>query len=201
MVGQIAKLKRKNTYVVGSAGGAEKAKWLVNDLKFDKALDYKKFGNDSKALKAELSKLFPKGIDVYFDNTGGLITECVWDLLNENARVVICGQIASYGKIGFTGTGINTDSVQKINDFLFKLIYKKIRVEGFVVYSCNDWVSFYRDMKEWMSKGQIKTQETLHRGFDKIPVAFEGLFTGANLGKTVIQVLQSDLKHTTTSKY
>jgi len=192
IAGQIAKLKRKNIYLVGSAGGENKTKWLIQDLKFDKALDYKKYGEDLNAMKAELKRLFPKGIDVYFDNTGGLITECVWDLLNPKARVVVCGQIARYPNISLADL-LTPQSVGKIDDFLFKLIYKEIRIEGFTVYECKDWVSFYRDMKEWILKGQIKTTETMILGFDELPLAFEGLFTGKNVGKMIVKCKDEDL--------
>ncbi|ETO32835.1 putative oxidoreductase [Reticulomyxa filosa] len=214
IAGQIAKLKYKNIYLAGSAGSDEKVQWLIKELNFDNGLNYKQFGEDRKKMQQCLQQLFPNGIDLYFDNTGGLITECVWDLLNSKARVVVCGQIARYDKITrlkktkiqsssssssatAAADGDNdsdsSSSIGKIDDFLFKLIYKEIRIQGFDVDDCKDWTPFYRDMKNWISKKQLYTKETVALGFENLPSALEGLFTGKNTGKMIVKCTDADL--------
>jgi len=182
VVGQLAK-KIKKCYVVGSAGGDAKCKYLKEDLAFDNAIDYQKFNNNAKQFQEELKKMFPNGIDVYFDNTGGFVTESVWDLLNKNARVVICGQISIYN---------NRDNVPKIDDFLFKLIYKHIRVEGFVVSDFKNYPEFYGNMIQWIQKGSLSSKETILNGFGKIPQGFIDLFSGVNTGKMVIDCTKKE---------
>jgi len=176
VVGQLAK-KVKNCHVVGIAGTNEKCQHLIKDLSFDSALNYKDYNNNSKLLQADLKKAFPNGIDLYFDNTGGFITESVWDLLNKNARVLICGQIANYNHI---------NNIPKIDDFLFKLIYKHIRVEGFIVYDFKNHEEFYKNMLKWVNEKLLVSKETIVEGFDNIPKAFIGLFSGENTGKMVV---------------
>jgi len=130
-----------------------------------------------KKFQEELKKLFPNGIDIYFDNTGGFITESVWDLLNRNARVIICGQIARYTTL---------DKSPKVDDFLYKLIYKHIRVEGFVVSDFQNYQEFYGNMIKWIKEGLLNSRETTVNGFDNIPQGFIGLFSGVNTGKMII---------------
>jgi len=150
---------------------------LKQNFAFDNAIDYQKFNNNSKQFQAELAKLFPNGIDVYFDNTGGFITESVWDLLNKNGRVVVCGQISIYN---------NRDNAPKIDEFLYKLIYKHIRVEGFVVSDFKNHQEFYGNMIKWIQEGLLSSKETIVNGFDKIPQGFIDLFSGVNTGKMLI---------------
>ena len=185
--GQIAKLY--DCFVVGIAGSDDKIKWITNELGFDYGINYKSYNNDSKKLQQTLAKLFPNGIDVYFDNTGGFITESVWEILANKARVLICGQIAVYNKGanlgGLTEKG-NFEQL-KCNDFLYQLIYREISVLGFLVNNFKDRTEFNRTMKKWIIDGKIKARETVVYGFDNIPKAFVGLFTGTNTGKMVIK--------------
>jgi len=174
--GQIAKLK--GCRVVGVARG-DKAKLMVDQYGFDAAIDYSKFDTLEK-IRDEYKRLCPKGIDVYFDNVGGYTTDAVFDVLNEDARVVVCGQISLY----------NIDMNQEVGPrFLHKLIYKNVTVKGFVVSKFqNRAEDFYRDMGQWVKEGKVKYEETVLDGFDKLPQAMIGLFTGANTGKMVVKV-------------
>ena len=178
VVGQIAK-NVYNGYVVGTAGNNEKIKWLKDDLKFDDAINYKDYNNNVEKIRKELSEKFPNGIDIYFDNTGGFITEAVWPLLNQYARVVLCGQIANYNRVA-----------PKIDDFLTLMVFKEIRAEGFIVASMKEdrWNDFYRDLTEWTKNGNVITKHTIIQGFEQTIDAFMGLFTGTNIGKMVVKV-------------
>jgi len=177
IAGQISKIK--GCYVVGTCGSNDKINYLTQELKFDHAINYKDYNNNKNLMKKKLTQLFPNGIDVYFDNTGGFVTEAIWDLLNKNARVVVCGQIANYNTI---------KNIPKIDDFLFKTIYKSIRIEGFAVYDYKERKDFYDNMMEWITKKQIENKETIIYGFEQIPKAFIGLFSGDNVGKMVVNV-------------
>eukprot|EP01083_Nonionella_stella_P034239 93746_1 len=178
VVGQIAK-NILNGHVVGTAGSEAKVKWLKNDLKFDHALNYKEYKDNVDELRTSLRQSFPNGIDVYFDNTGGFITEAVWPLLNRRARVVVCGQIANYNR-----------NAPKIDDFLKLLIYQEIRVEGFVVMSMKQerWNAFYKDLVQWTKNEKVVTRHTVVEGFENTVDAFMGLFTGTNIGKMIVKV-------------
>lgn len=177
LVGQLAKLR--GHYVIGSAGGTEKCKHVVEDLGFDACIDYKKLKTQAE-VKAELDRLAPKGIDVYFDNTGGHVTDAIFDVLNKFARVAVCGQIAIYNE---------TEATPLAPLFLHKIIYKSIRVQGFLV---SDFASraleFFKYATPLVAKGELKYRETTFKGFDQIPTAFIGLFQGVNTGKALVQV-------------
>eukprot|EP01084_Bolivina_argentea_P133607 235807_1 len=179
IVGQIAKHIMGCT-VIGTAGNNDKCKWLTETLGFDKALNYKTYNNNISKFRKDLSKSFGnKGIDLYFDNTGGFQTEAIWDLLNYKGRVIVCGQIANYNKML---------QQPKINDFLYKLIYKHIRIEGFAITSFKRYKQFYKDMNQWMDEGKIVYRKTVKCGFDQVPSAFMGLFTGENTGKMLVKI-------------
>eukprot|EP01084_Bolivina_argentea_P133606 235806_1 len=184
IAGQIAK-HVMNCRVIGIAGSDDKCKWLTNELGFDGAVNYKKYNNNIGKLKRDLQKLFPKGIDVYFDNVGGFITESVWDLLNYKGRVVVSGQIANYNRM---------KNIPKINDFLFKTIYKHIRIEGFAINSFKRFDEFYRDMNEWMNENKVVFRKTVKVGLNKVPEAFVGLFRGENYGKMLVKISDPQLK-------
>ena len=164
--------------VVGVAGSDAKCAWL-KELGFDGALNYKKYNGNVSKFRKDLSKLFPSGIDVYFDNVGGFITESVWNLLNYKGRVIVCGQIANYNRL---------TNVPKIDDFLFKTIYKHIRIEGFSIHSFKRYNDFYKDMNKWINDGKIVYRKTIKVGLDQVPNAFIGLFTGENFGKMLVKI-------------
>lgn len=176
LVGQIAKIFECR--VVGTAGGADKCTLLTQQLGFDVAIDYKQH-QTIESMKEALSAACPNGIDVYFDNTGGLVTDTVFDLINKNGRVAVCGQISMY----------NSKETPMAPLFLHKLIYKSVTVKGFVV---SDFVArmaeFYRDMSKWVKDGKVKYFESVTDGFNQLPSAFIGLFSGANTGKALVKV-------------
>ena len=174
LVGQIAKLK--GCRVVGIAGGPEKCKWIVNELGFDAAIDYK-----SEDVGAALKRHCPAGVDVYFDNVGGEILEAVLARLARGARVVICGAISQYN---------NIDSMRGPSNYM-SLLVNRARMEGFVVM---DYMARYpeasREMAGWIADGRLVAREDVIGGFERFPDALAKLFRGENVGKLVLKVAE-----------
>jgi NADPH-dependent curcumin reductase CurA len=172
VVGQIAKIK--GCKVIGIAGGADKCKYLVDELGFDGAIDYK-----SEDLKKSLKQHCPKGVDVYFDNVGGEILDAVLTQIRMKARIVICGAISQYN---------NTSPVKGPSNYL-SLLVNRARMEGIVVF---DNVANYgkaaAEMAGWMAQGKLKSKEHVVTGFDKFPETLLMLFNGENTGKLVLKV-------------
>jgi NADPH:quinone reductase len=173
LVGQIAKIK--GCRVVGIAGTDEKVQHLVDDLEFDAAYNYKTVSSHYN----QLNETCPDGIDVYFDNVGGPITDAVFGLINTNARVAVCGQIALY----------NQEKAEPGPRFLWKLIERQARVEGFLVFQFADrYKEAFAELTEWVRSGQIKYRETIVEGLENAPKAFIGMMRGENIGKQLVKV-------------
>lgn len=174
LVGQIAKIK--GCRVVGIAGSDEKVRYLTEELGFDGAFNHKiPVGQYVERLKG----LCPKGVDVYFDNVGGTITDAVVGLINTRARLVICGQISQY----------NQKRLERGPRWLFQLIVKQARAEGFFVWQFADrHGEGLRQMAQWIKEGKIKYRETIVAGIENAPRAFLALFSGQNIGKQLVQV-------------
>lgn len=172
-VGQIAKLK--GARVVGISGSTHKVEYLKKELGFDEAIDYK----TSHSLVHDLKKACPKGVDVYFDNVGGSVSDAVMPLLNDFARIPICGQIALYNQE-------DLDVGPRVQTFL--LIHRAL-MKGYIV---SDYAPRFPEARhqlgKWVQEGKIKFPETVTEGFDKLPEAFLGLFRGKNIGKQLVKV-------------
>ena len=178
LVGQIAK-NIYNCYVVGICGSDAKCKFLTEELGFDGAINYKKFGDNYNDIQAELKSKFEKGIDLYYDNVGGIFTEAMWDVLKFRARVIVCGQIAHYND--------DPDKPSMVRASLGKLISKEIVVKGMDNQHFTDQDKFYYDMGKWIISGKIKIKETIIDGFENTAQAFCDLFDGKNIGKMVVK--------------
>lgn len=177
-VGQLAK-KLKNCKVIGSCGGPEKCKLVKEKFGFDECIDYKTVSN-TEELKAALKHVAPDGIDMYFENVGGMHFEAAFESLRPHGRIAVCGGISNY----------NSTTVNKIKMNPSQMIYNFQRIEGFV---CFPWLSgkkgnFLKDMAGWVNEGKIVIEETVYNGIENWPVAFNGLFIGANKGKAVLKV-------------
>jgi NADPH:quinone reductase len=171
-VGQIAKIK--GTRAVGIAGSQEKCQFLTEELGFDAAVNYKDedFYNQLKAAT-------PDGVDVYFDNVGGVVSDKVMLRINTKARIPLCGQIALYN-LKKLDVGPRMQSFLVINSAL---------MQGFIVTDYQD--RFNEGMKEltqWLKSGHLKYRETIVEGFENIPNAFLGLFKGENIGKYLVKI-------------
>ncbi len=171
-VGQIAKLK--GARAVGIAGGAEKCAYVVEELGFDAAIDYK--GGD---VKAGLREHCPKGIDVYFDNVGGEILDLALARLARHARVVICGAISQYNY---------TDTIAGPSNYM-SLLVNHASMTGFVV---SDYGKRYgegaREIAGWLREGKLVSREDVVEGFENFPATLLRLFNGENTGKQVLKV-------------
>ncbi|HEY5210153.1 MAG TPA: NADP-dependent oxidoreductase [Stellaceae bacterium] len=171
VVGQLAKLK--GCRAVGVAGGPEKCKYVVEQLGFDACVDHK--GDN---LRERLAAAAPKGIDVYFENVGGATQRAVWPLLNNFARVPVCGLIADYNNPG-AGTGPDLRTV----------LVKRMSVRGFIVTEL--WPKYPNataELAQWYREGKIKYREDVVEGLERAPEAFFGLLQGKNFGKLVVKV-------------
>jgi NADPH-dependent curcumin reductase len=172
VVGQIAKIK--GCRVVGIAGGPEKCAWIVDELGFDAAIDYK--GED---VADALRKHCPEGVDVYFDNVGGDILDAALARLARGARVVICGAISQYN---------NLESMKGPSNYM-SLLVNRARMEGFVVI---DYLGrapeATREMAGWIAEGKLIAREDVVEGLDNFPEALQKLFRGENVGKLVLKV-------------
>jgi NADPH-dependent curcumin reductase CurA len=170
--GQIAKIK--GCRVIGSAGSAEKVRWLEEELGFDYAFDY-----HEGELRAHLRAGAPDGIDLYFDNVGGDHLQAAISHLREGGRIVLCGAIAVY----------NYEDPVPGPTNLPRLIGVGGTMRGFLVrHFAHMRDAFLRDMSAWVAEGRVKYRETVYEGIESAPEAFLGLFTGANTGKMVVRV-------------
>ncbi len=171
-VGQIARLR--GCEAVGIAGGPAKCEWVENELGFRAAVDYKA-DDFHKALRAAT----PDGVDVYFDNVGGPVTDAVFDRLNVRSRVAICGQISQY----------NAVAAPMGPRLLWQFITKRIRAEGFLVFDfAEHHAAAMAAMAPWVRSGELQYKETVAHGLENAPAAFIGMLGGANIGKQVVRL-------------
>lgn len=170
---QIAKIK--GCSVVGIAGSDEKNRYLTDELGIDAGINYKNPGGVREALKGAC----PEGIDVYFDNVGGEVSDAVLPLLNHGARIIICGQISIYN-LDQQDVGPHPQPYLLVNSALMK---------GFII---TDYAPRFTEgvtqLAQWLSEGKMKYAETVVEGFENTPQAFIGLFSGENLGKQIVKV-------------
>jgi len=173
IVGQIGRLM--GCRVVGIAGGAKKCAFVKDELGFDACLDYKA----EKDLDSALRGVCPNGIDVYFDNVGGEISDAVLRNINLFGRVALCGSISQY----------NATSPPMGPRLLGTFVGKRVTLRGFIVF---DFVERYpiamRQIGEWIKAGKIKYREDIVQGIDKAPRAFIGMLRGENFGKMLVKM-------------
>ncbi|MBT2583467.1 NADP-dependent oxidoreductase [Planococcus sp. ISL-109] len=176
VVGQIAKLK--GAHVVGIAGSQDKIDYLINELGFDAAVNYK-----ADSFQEDFKKAIPNGVDVYFDNVGGFVSDTVIFEINRNARVVLCGAISAYNNP-------EADIGPRIQ---WKFITTSSMMKGFTLGDyAHDFKTGAQELGKWLQEGKLKYEETITDGFDKTPEAFLGLFEGSNLGKQLVKVADPD---------
>jgi len=172
-VGQLAKLN--GCRVVGFAGSDEKTAWLTDDLGFDAAINY----DATDDLRAALADRAPDGVDVYYDNVGGPVSDAAFASLNANARVAVCGQIAHY----------NAEEPPVGPRKLPAILGSRATVRGFLV---RDFAGRFDEandrLRRWVIDGDLQHRETVVEGLEHAPDAFLGLFSGENVGKQVVQV-------------
>ncbi|CAA0839353.1 NADP-dependent alkenal double bond reductase P2 [Striga hermonthica] len=174
LVGQYAKLF--GCYVVGCAGTKQKVKFLKEELGFDEAFNYKEETN----LSAALQRCFPEGIDIYFDNVGGEMLEAVVENMNTFGRVAVCGVMSEYA-----------DSAKRGFPNMLRIIYKRIKVEGFILLDMFDvYEDFFSTTTQHLKAGKMKVIEDISHGVESIPGAFVDIFRGNNIGKRAVKIAE-----------
>ena len=176
VVGQIARIK--GARAVGIAGGPEKCAFVRDELGFDAVVDHK-----SPTFAADLAAACPEGIDVYFENVGGHVWEAVFPLLNEFARVPVCGLIAQYNASG------EASGPDRLPVLMREVLSRSLTIRGFIQ---REFVSqreaFLRDASGWIAEGKLRYREDIVDGLENAPEAFMGLLQGKNFGKLAIRV-------------
>lgn len=172
--GQIAKIH--GCRVVGVAGGPAKCAWLTDELGFDAAVDYRAASD----LRAAISAVCPEGVDVLFDNVGNETIDAVLPLMKSHGRIVVSGQVADYNRDpaerrGLTGT--------------MELIGRRLTMRGFVAFDfARRFPEAWQRLIEWIESGRLRYREDIDDGFERLPVAFAGLFSGANFGRKLVRL-------------
>ena len=171
VVGQIARIK--GCRAVGIAGGADKCRFVKDELGFDACVDHR-----APDFAQRLAAACGKGIDVYFESVGGAVQRTVWPLLNDFARIPVCGLIAQYNATNGTA-----------GPDLLSVLRKRLIVRGFIV---SDFAAkqgdFLRDVGAWVRTGRIKYREHIVDGLEQAPAAFLGLLQGRNFGKMLVRI-------------
>ncbi|WP_271856001.1 NADP-dependent oxidoreductase [Patiriisocius marinus] len=173
VVGQIAKIIGLN--VIGIAGTDEKIEMLKTKFGFDAGINY----NTSKDIKADIAKAAPNGVDIYFDNVGGPISDAVLFNINRLARIIICGAISVYNST-------ETPMSVSVQPFLVK---NSALMQGFIVSNyAEKFPEAIQQLSAWLSEGKLTYTETIVEGFENIPNAFIDLFEGKNKGKMIVKI-------------
>ena len=175
LVGQIAKIK--SCRAVGIAGGAEKCALLINEFGFDAAIDYR--ARDLESLIDAIRAACPKGVDIYFDNVGGVILDAALGCINQFARLVECGMISQY----------NSTTAQPGPSNIWQIIAKAATMQGFLGRHYVDrYPKAMTELRRWSDEGRIHVREHIETGLENFYPAFMRLFDGTNKGKLLLQV-------------
>jgi NADPH-dependent curcumin reductase CurA len=176
IVGQIAKIK--GARAVGIAGGADKCRYVKDELGFDDCVDHR-----DPALGEKLKAACPKGIDVYFENVSGPVWDAVFPLLNPFARIPVCGLIAQY-------SATEAPEMQYKTSQIFRAVLtKRLTIRGFIVTDFwGRFDDFIREVPQWIKEGRVKYREDIVDGLENAPQTFMGLLKGKNFGKQLIRV-------------
>ena len=176
-VGQIARIK--GARAVGIAGGADKCAFVRDTLGFDAVIDHR-----APDFAEQLAAACPKGIDVYFENVGGHVWDAVFPLLNDFARVPVCGLIAHYNQPAGAQGGQD-----RLPGVMREVLSRSLLIRGFIQREFADQrPAFYQEMAGWIKSGAVRYREDVVDGIENAPDAFIGLLEGRNFGKLVIRV-------------
>ncbi|WON78520.1 NADP-dependent oxidoreductase [Serratia sp. UGAL515B_01] len=177
IVGQIAKLK--GCRVIGVAGGVKKCRYVMDELGFDACIDHQ-----AANFATQLALACPQGIDIYFENVGGLVFDAVIPLLNTKARIPVCGVISQYNATSLPNGPDRLPLLQSL------ILRKRIKMQGFIIFDdyATHFTEFSKQMDEWVTQGKVKLLEDVVDGLENAPQAFLGLLQGKNFGKLIIRV-------------
>lgn len=172
VAGQIAKIN--GARVIGIAGSDDKCRMLKEEFGFDEAVNYK----TSRSIRKDIARLCPEGVNAYFDNVGGEITEGVVANLAFHSRIALCGQISQY----------NSTKMPAGSFMMSMLLTRSVLLKGFIVNDYNTrFNEAYAALSQWLEEGKLRYKVTILDGFDKLPEAFLGLFAGKNTGKMLVK--------------
>jgi len=172
IVGQLGRLA--GCRVIGIAGGEQKCRWLVDELQYDGAIDYK-----NELLKVRLKALCPGGVDVFFDNVGGAILNDVLARIALGARVVVCGGISRYEAEELPAGPAN----------YMNLVFQRATMAGFLVTDyASEFSRAHRQLEAWLRNGELQYREDVQEGFENIPATLLRLFSGKNFGKQLLRL-------------
>jgi NADPH-dependent curcumin reductase len=177
LVGQLAKMT--GAKAIGIAGGADKCRYVVDDLRFDDCIDHR-----ASDLPAKLAAACPKGIDIYFENVGGAIWQAVLPLLNTYARVPVCGLISQYSAAGMA-SGPN-----QLPATMREVLTRSLTLRGFInsEFAAEHYADFLKTVSTGIADGRIRYREDVTEGLENAPAAFVGLLQGKNFGKALVRV-------------
>ncbi|MFT7651837.1 MAG: NADPH-dependent curcumin reductase CurA [Limisphaerales bacterium] len=173
IAGQIAKIKGASK-VVGIAGGEKKCAWLIDELGYDAAIDYK-----NENVHARLREECPKGINVFFDNVGGQILDDALLNMAQNGNIVLCGGISAYNEAELPSGPKN----------YMQLVIRRCKMEGFILIDYFDQApAAIAELSAWVAEGKLKHAEDIQEGFENTPETFLRLFEGKNMGKQLLKI-------------
>ena len=179
MVGQLA--KRRGLRTVAVAGGAEKCRLATEKFGFDATIDHKAHA-DAKSIRAALSEAAPNGVDIYFENVGGPVTEAVMPVMNVHGRVPVCGMIAWYD-------GGSDTAKDRLPRMWRTILTKRLHVQGFIIMDHWDrYAAFLKEVAPLVASGEIAYIEDVAEGLENAPRAFMSMLKGGNLGKQVVRI-------------
>jgi NADPH-dependent curcumin reductase CurA len=168
--------------VVGIAGGPDKVRYLRDELGFDAALDHR-----APDFADRLREACPAGIDIYFENVGGAVFDAVLPLLNDFARVPVCGLVAHYNATEPPPGPDRTPALMRA------ILTRRLTLRGFIVWDFADREeAFRRDMSAWVRDGRVKYREDVVEGLENAPEAFIGMLKGRNFGKLLVRVARAE---------
>jgi NADPH-dependent curcumin reductase CurA len=175
-VGQIARLK--GARAVGIAGGAEKCAYLTREFGFDAAIDHR-----AADFAEKLQAACPDGIDVYFENVGGAVWDAVFPLLNDFARIPVCGLVAHYnGETTASGP-------DRLPGLMRQVLSRSLNIRGFIQHEfVAQQPAFLTEMSAWIAEGKVRYREDVVDGLDNVPAAFAGMLEGKNFGKLLVKL-------------
>lgn len=173
IAGQIGKIY--GCRVIGIVGSDDKAGFVVTELGMDAAVNYK----SNTDIGAALDRLCSEGVDIYYDNVGGFISDAVISRMRDYGRVVVSGSIVNY----------HDQEIEMGPRLLPLVVYKKLLIQGFLISDYKDRFQEGRhQLQQWLSEGRLHYRETILKGFDQLPAAFVGLFSGRNEGKMLVEI-------------
>ena len=173
-VGQLA--KARGARAVGIAGGADKCRYVVEELGFDACVDYKAHA-DLKSLTQALKVACPQGIDGNFENVGGMVLDAVMANANPFSRVALCGMISGY----------NGEPIPMANPQL--ILVSRLKIQGFIVSEHMElWPQALAELGGLVASGKLRPRESIVEGLAAAPEAFFGLLKGRNFGKQLVKL-------------